>query len=567
MPASVQADRRTAKRMARAGFGVCSDVDMHTCYSVNFDFRHGENLRWYDRVFQAAASGTLVAWLALSPSAAAELYAADALNLRWDNTLRYSAAARVSSRSDSILAYANSDDGDRNFAPGIVSSRLDLKSQLDIAAGEFGLHASGAAWYDSAYHGRTDNHSDATYNVTSVPSSHFSPAVRDLHGQYAELDDAFVYGNLSIADIPLSVRAGRQTVLWGESLFYDANSIASAQAPTDDTRTVNGQNGYANDVYLPVAQLSLTAQLLPNMAVSVYDQFEARPSRQPGDGSYLSYTDFLGPGAGRLFLPSGQRLLRQADGKASANGQYGISMHATVSDVDVGLYALRFNASDPEILTAPDGDSSNPQEIGYYKLVYPKDATLYGASASASLGGSTMAGEISLRHNTSLVIYPPGRQFTASGGAGYTPAYQKGDLVHVQASDTMTIGGSAIWDSADLSMEVATDQVIHINGTASADPSWDRFAMKARLQFEPHYFQVLPGLDLTTPIGLGYNLTGYGFTYYAQNAGAGDLEIGLSALYRSVWKASIKFIGFIGSPTRQPLADRDFIAVSLERTF
>jgi hypothetical protein len=519
------------------------------------------------RPFRAAVPGALFAWLALSPAAAAELYAADGLDLRWDNTLRYSTAMRISPRSNLILGNANSDDGDRNFAPGIVSNRLDLMSQLDLAAGDFGFHASGAGWYDSIYHGRTDNHSEATYNVTSVPSGHFAPAVRDLHGQYAELDDAFVYGNLSVADIPLSVRAGRQTVLWGESLFNDANSIASAQAPVDDTRTVNGPNGYSNDVYLPVAQLSLTAQLLPNIAVSVYDQFEARPSRQPGDGSYLSYIDFLGPGAGRLFLPSGQQLLRGKDGKASATGQYGIAIHTTLNDIDVGLYGLRFNASDPEIVTTPDGDSSNPQDIGHYKLVYPKGIRLYGASASGSLGDSTIAGELSVRQNTPLVIYAPGQLFARHPSTGYAPAYEKGDLLHVQASDTMRTGGSGIWDSADLSMEVATDEIMHVNGNAAADPSWSRFAMKARFLFEPHYFQVLPGLDLTIPVGIGYNLTGRGFTYYVQNAGTGDLELGVSALYRSAWKASIAFNGFIGSPASQPLADRDFIAASLERTF
>ena len=85
--------------------------------------------------------------------------------------------------------------------------------------------------------------------------------------------------------------------------------------------------------------------------------------------------------------------------------------------------------------------------------------------------------------------------------------------------------------------------------------------------FEPHYFQVLPNLDLSLPIGLGYNLTGRSFSYYAQNGGTGDFEVGVSALYQSVWKASLTMTGFIGAPDRQPLADRDIIAFSVERTF
>jgi hypothetical protein len=60
---------------------------------------------------------------------------------------------------------------------------------------------------------------------------------------------------------------------------------------------------------------------------------------------------------------------------------------------------------------------------------------------------------------------------------------------------------------------------------------------------------------------------GHSFTYYAQNGGTGDFEIGVSALYQSVWKASLRVTGFTGSPAAQPLADRDIITFSVERTF
>jgi len=132
--------------------------------------------------------------------------------------------------------------------------------------------------------------------------------------------------------------------------------------------------------------------------------------------------------------------------------------------------------------------------------------------------------------------------------------YIKGDLFHAQASAQLPVGQTSVWDTADLSMEVAADDVTDtVGGTAS--PA-ERFAMKARVLIEPHYFQVLPNLDLTFPAGVGYNFTGHSFSYYAQTEGAGDFQIGVSALYRSAWKASLTMTGFIGSPLRQPLADR-----------
>jgi hypothetical protein len=515
----------------------------------------------------AAFMGAAAALLCGSATARADdLYAADGIDLRWDNTVRYSNAIRISPQSATLLASANADDGDRNFASGLVSDRLDLESQLDLALGNVGFHASAAGWYDTVYHNSTDNRSPATYNVTSVPASSFAPAVRNLEGQYAELDDAFVYGTFDIENIPVSARLGRQTVLWGESLFYDANSIASAQAPTDYTRTVTGQSSYSSNLYLPVTQLSLTAQLLPDVSLTVYDHLGARPSRQAGDGSYFSYVDFLGPGAGRFFLPSGQYLLRQDDGKVSVGGQYGAALHTSMDDTDFGFYVLQYNATDPQIIMTAYPGGLDPAMAGFYKLVYPKDIVLLGVSASTSLDDGTIAGELSLRRNVPLVAYPPGDEPMFDTGGSPFLDYLRGDLLHVQASAQMPVGKTDAWDSANLSMEMAADDVTGISGDATA-ASLERFAAKARLMFEPHYFQVLPNLDLTVPMGVGYNLTGKSFTYYAQNGGTGDFEIGVSALYRSVWKASLMMTGFIGAPDRQPLADRDIIAFSVERTF
>lgn len=495
-----------------------------------------------------------------------DLYAADGIDLRWDNTLRYSNAVRISPQSATLLANANADDGDRNFASGLVSNRFDLESQLDLALGDFGFHASAAGWYDTVYHNHTDNRSQATYNATPVPASSFAPAVRDLEGQYAELDDAFVYGTINIEDMPVSARLGRQTVLWGESLFYDANSIASAQAPTDYTRTITGQSSYANNLYLPITQLSLTAQLSPDVSLTVYDHLGARPSRQQGDGSYFNYVDFLGPGADRFFLPSGQYLLRQGDGKVSIGGQYGVALHTSIDETDLGFYVLQYNATDPQTIRTIRTGGSDPAMAGFYKLVYPKDVVLLGASASTSMGDGTIAGEISLRRNVSLLAYLRGEDTPSDEASALYVDYLKGDLLHIQTSAQLPIEKTDAWDSANLSLEVAADDVTGVNGNAAAT-SLERFAARMRLLFEPHYFQVLPNLDLTVPLGIGYNLTGKSFTYYAQNGGTGDFEIGVSAVYRSVWKARLMMTGFIGAPNRQPLADRDIIGFSVERTF
>ncbi len=60
--------------------------------------------------------------LCFSPSLlAADLADGEGWGLRWDNTLRYSAAARLAPRDARLVADGNADDGDRDFAP--ASSR------------------------------------------------------------------------------------------------------------------------------------------------------------------------------------------------------------------------------------------------------------------------------------------------------------------------------------------------------------------------------------------------------------------------------------------------------------
>ena len=84
--------------------------------------------------------------------------------------------------------------------------------------------------------------------------------------------------------------------------------------------------------------------------------------------------------------------------KAPASGQYGISLHETVDDSDLGLYALRFNAKYPVLQV----QTAAPLPSGYagtFESVYPSGTDLYGFSFSTYVGDSNVAGEISGRRS------------------------------------------------------------------------------------------------------------------------------------------------------------------------
>ena len=184
------------------------------------------------------------------------------LRVLWDTTAKYSTAFRVEDQNARLIAdtqgnWPNTDDGNRNFDKGLISNRLDLLTELDVIyKRKYDFRLSGAAWYDSEYHGHNDNDSPSTNNNLSADYNEFTGGTRDLHGSDAELLDAFVFGRFDVADKPLTVRAGRHTLLWGESLFYGANGIANAQAPIDVVKAQSVPNTQFKELMRPVNQIS-----------------------------------------------------------------------------------------------------------------------------------------------------------------------------------------------------------------------------------------------------------------------------------------------------------------------
>lgn len=503
----------------------------------------------------------------VAPAHALDLYTGGGFDLRWDNTLRYSAGARLNASNALILSYPNSDDGDRNFARGLMMNRFDLYSVLDLTGNNLGAQLSVRAWYDTVYHHRTDNTSPATYNA-SVPNTQFPPATVKLDGQHIELADSFLYDNLDIGTVPVSLRLGRQTLLWGESLFFDKNGINGAMAPVDYFKQASMPAGYSRDVFLPVNQLSVTAQIQSNIALAAYYQLEWRPDQLPGVGSYFSTSDIQGAGTFRAFLTRGQFLLHAPDRAPPSGGQYGVSLRATIDEFDLGLYALRFHAKYP-VLNVQSIPS--PQASGYagtFESTYPSGIDLYGASFSGYLGDTNLAGELSVRRHMPLVSESVSLTIPRPLNENLEYGYAEGDTLHGQISSVTTLAPSLFWSSADISGEVAASDVLDVTrNPAALRNGRTRFAASFRMLFQPHYFQLLPNLDLTPLFSLGYNFTGLSATDYTQNVGAGDFELGIAGTYLSVWKADLTMTSYFGLPYRQPMVGRDFLMMRLEHTF
>lgn len=525
------------------------------------------------------------------------------LKIRFDNSVKYSAGWRVNNPSSELTSNVNLDDGNRNFEKGLISNRLDLYSEFDVTYKNFGLRLSGAAWRDGVYLQGNDNTSPSTANSFSAPYNNFTSDTKKVHGQDAELLDAFIFGRGDIGSMPASFRLGRHGLLWGESLYFGSNGIAGGQAPIDAVKALSVPGTTFKELIKPVGQVSGQLQIKPNIAVGGYYQYEWEKSVIPASGSYFSNADQLDSGGERLFvgpplIPNGSpsAMFRGKDIKAKDSGQFGLQLRYRPDEIetDFGIYAIQFHAKTPQTYIKPsvaitgsgpivlDPANFNPLvgKVGELMLVYPERIRAFGASFSTSVGDYNIAGEISTRRNTPLVS---GIQAILPGVVAdndNNPLYPVGNTLHAQVSWLATLGNSFIAKEASLIGEVAWNRVASVTKNPRAlDPNGTRDAWGVRLNYAPTYRQAFAGVDLTVPIGISYFPKGKSLAIgsFGVDKG-GDISVGVDAVYLNDVRFSVRYThyygpreNFVDSSNRftygQSFSDRDFISASIQKTF
>ncbi|WP_436226463.1 DUF1302 domain-containing protein [Cupriavidus necator] len=566
-------------------------------------WRRASPRRRIRRAGPIAIATPVFAAVAMTVASAANAFEFDTgnedLKARWDNTLKYSVAQRLGRPSDALTADANLDDGDRNFRRyGLVSNRVDLYSEFDLRYRDVGMRVSGAAWYDQVYNRANDNNSPATANAASVSSNHFPDATERLHGRKAELLDLFAFGKADIGDMSATGRVGQHTLLYGESLFFGNNGIAAAQSPIDLIKLLSVPNTPFKEVIRPVQQLSGQLQVSPNVAVGGYYQAHWERDRLPGVGSYFSQVDILDAGGERILagpnaiIPGGSPfyLARTGDMKARNQGQGGVQLRFRPEggDMEFGFYAARFHAKSPVIYAHP-GAGFNPVsgQVGTYQLVFPQDIKVYGASVTTTIADVNVSAEASIRRNMPLV--PQGGSVAVPAGVSAdnagNPLYPVGGTAHAQLSWVALLSPSALWQGGNFLGEIAWNRRLSVASNAAAlDPNGSRDATAIRMVFQPSYFQVFDGVDLSVPIGVGYGLSGKSSVIHPGFGvrHAGDVSVGVLGDYLKVWKFSLNYTHYFGSADgvitpanaavqnysyAQSLRDRDFVSLSISRTF
>lgn len=543
--------------------------------------------------------------ICMTPVLAFELDQSDPdTRIRLDFTPKYSTAYRLKNPSAVLTSPAargdggvtNENDGDANFRKGFISNRVDLLTELDLNSKNWGFRLSHALWRDANYLGDNDN--DGTLGVSNRPGqpvNAFIPATRKQQGSGDQILDAFVYAKGTVGNMPGSIRVGKHALQYGESLFFGQNGIAAAQGPVDIAKILSVPNWQFKEVLLPVEQISGSLEVADGVTLGGYYQLKWRPSRIPGVGSYFSNQDYIG--GGQVFfgppLPPVLVTDNSKDQNPGDGGQFGgqLRWSPSGSNFEYGLYAARYHDKTPAV---PVFDLIN----GNAHQVYAKAIKTFGASVNSSVGQLNWALEGSFRADAPLASDPAvlgGAPFMPAvdcSGSSSNPCFATGKTAHLNLSGIYVLKNSALWDGGAVLAELAWNRVLSVSknpgtvGFGGLDPNTTRSAAAFRMIFEPQYFQVAPGLDLSVPTSFGYNFGGRS-SAIANFAGGGsktgDMSVGLKGRYRTTWTFGVNYTAYIGkadtftvtdprTPTRmlsfgQTLKDRNYVSFNISNTF
>lgn len=538
--------------------------------------------------------------------------------INWDNTLRYTLAQRLKGQSKDIANSPNHNDGDRNFDVGIVSSRLDLLSEMDVVYKKnYGVRLSGAGWYDPVYRAKLDsannttsNHLDSNGNPTPGLNSYTKDQFGGVNG---ELLDAFAFGKIDVGEVPISVRAGRHTIYWGEAFFPGAgnNSISYGQSPIDMAKALAMPGVELKEIFRPLNQVSVTIQPTQDITIAAQYYLQWEPNKFPETGSYLGMVDGLmnggeaylfpwstTPGQGMVARNAGDRTPRQARDWGVKIGYSPEWLGGTL-----GFHYRNFSDKMPQVLSSRNLQTELPgapvpalPTNFYYD--YKSNIDLYGISFAKNILGISVGSEISYRRNMPLT------------SQWFAPAGARGDTMHAVLNFLTLLPKTALFDTGSAILEFAygrydrvTSGAQYFTGMGGLNPigqpvnqgtgAATRDNSVVTINLVPEWKQILPGVDLAMPLNFSMGMHGNSATLTGGTAGTGSYSAGLSFDVFAKYKIDLTYASFFGNvypgsdggivppgfeSTTSPLGrgasdaiallrDRDLLSLTLKATF
>jgi hypothetical protein len=358
----------------------------------------------------------------------------------------------------------NKNDGNNNFDTGISSLVYKITPELALNFnGQWGVFVRGTAFYDEYIMGRGHDGGElmpsapfpgagginryATYSdqANNGLGDGFTEETKDYAGRRFRLLDAYVWTDVDLFGRTLGLRAGRQVITWGESLFVQ-NGVNTANYI--DLAVLRLPGAELKEALLPLGSLSFSYGLTDNLSMEGFYQFEWSNTEDAPAGSFYSINDaFPGEGGenvivdGRLVAaangvpaiadgfaqytintyglsgPNGYQyeqtqvtVDRLADEEPDDGGQFGLAFRYfadQLNGTEFGLYYSRLHARLPVVGARVDqigtGTLASRIDSARYFMVYPEDIDMIGASFNTMIGQVSLAGELAYRPEQPII--------------------------------------------------------------------------------------------------------------------------------------------------------------------
>ncbi len=336
----------------------------------------------------------LVLALGVAPAAQAFLFDFAGAKGSFDTTISVGGLYRMNDADRDLYGLSagglqrsvNADDGNLNYRSGMVSFLAKANHDLFIKYQNSGVFVRGFYFNDLV-------NSNGQRDRTPL-----SDEANKIVAQGAELLDAYVYFNETVAGMPATIRVGRQVLSWGESTFIP-NGVNSIN-PIDVAK-LRTPGSELKEALRPLMMVSGSLNMTEELSLEAFVLLDWERTRVDPPGTYFSTNDFVAKGGKKVYLGFGAiadsstlgAISRGTDREPGTGGQYGLNLRWLahgLADTEFGLFYMNYHSRLPVI-------SANTPTV-------PVNTALVGSDTGAILGANAtfMAGLVPAATSVSL---------------------------------------------------------------------------------------------------------------------------------------------------------------------
>jgi hypothetical protein len=538
--------------------------------------------------------------------------------IRWDNTFKANAVARVNKARNELtepttatrgLSWFLNDDADLSVdrtAGGLVSTRIDVISEMDVIwKDNFGFRVSGSGWYDPQYKNSNNDHPSDRRQSWGSPSADvgdYNHEAEDLHYAGGELLDAFAFANFDIGEQAIGVRAGRHTIYWGNGLLTNGaiHGFGGAMAPLDFNKALAVPGSEAKEVFMPTGKVSSVWQITDTLTLNGYYSWEHQAYRLPEAGTFWGIeglsqdSEFitLAPADTGAFPVPGIRAGMKARGFREDTGDFGFNLQYFYEPWALEMSFIYINMTDMNLHGAFGvvGSANTPAPefdkgvfyLGEAAFVFKNDINVFGVSLAKEIAGISVGVDLVARTDTAL---PPEFGPSLSQTSADPNFFNKmdsddypgpeGDTYHVIVNGLGFLNGDwGLWDGGTYIVEAVFFMLDSCNKNCElldVRVNEDRVVSSVAAVFRPTWYQVRAGWDLSLPMSIGYTIDGEKAPIsFGGDEEGGSASIGVSVDINQLWKITGAYNARFG-PVKAGLGglykDRDNVSLTVKRTW